>query len=146
MAGESFFEGIEALKERVGQGDLVGKVEVDQHYAQHQHETFGYLHIRGGGPHYLRNPLLDNAARYVSDLADNVLEGDLAESMAESMEDLQDHLDPAAPIDAEPNPIKLRQSGHPTVTDDGTIVYDRPQLHPREPFGASVELNGQEEE
>lgn len=135
MAGGDFFARIEELKGRVGDGTLEGKVVVDQHYALHQHEATHYAHVRGGGPFYLRNPLIENTPIYIKVLAEAVLSGVLAEAMAANMENLQSKLDPAAPIDEEPNPIKLRRSGNPIVIDNGVEVYNRPPLDPPEPPG-----------
>lgn len=128
---------IEVLKELVGEGDLTGKVVVNQHYAQYQHETFGLNHPRGGGPHFLSNPLYQGGAGYIQNLADNVLDGGLIMAQSENMEDLSSKLDPAAPIDADPNPIRLRRSGNPIVLDNGAEVYNRAPIDPPEPPGVS---------
>lgn len=123
------------LIERVGDGILRGEVEVNQHYALDQHENFSYNHPRGGGPKYLSEPLQQNGVAYVGELADNLLEGDMKVAMAANMEHLQAELDPRAPIDKDPNPIRLRRSGNPKVFDNGAEVYNRPPLDPREPIG-----------
>lgn len=129
-----FFERIDALKADVGIGDLVGEVEVNQHYALDQHENFNYEHPRGGGPKYLINPLLEHHLVYLDLLGEAVLGGSLIAAMAESMEHLTTMLDPAAPVDEEPNPIRLRRSGNPKVTDNSVEVYNRPPIDSREPF------------
>ncbi|PLS86468.1 MAG: hypothetical protein CYG60_07090 [Actinobacteria bacterium] len=134
MSPGSFFAGVEALEENVGEGLLEGKVVVDQHYALDQHENFNYEHPRGGGPKYLINPLLEHVPAYVENLGEAVLGGNLVQAMAANMEDLSSHLDPAAPIDEDPNPIRLRRSGNPIVIDNGTEAYNRPPVDPREPF------------
>jgi hypothetical protein len=130
----SFLAGIERLEEKVGQGLLTGKLKVNQHYALDQHENFSYEHPRGGGPKYLAGPLMAMYPLYLAWLQVALLEYGLANQMALNMEDLSDKLDPAAPIDESPNPIRLRRSGHPIVIDNGEIVYDRAPLDPREPF------------
>lgn len=137
MAGGSFFEKIEALEEDVGSGDLIGKLVVNQHYAEYQHETQGLNHPRGGGPFFLLKPFMEAGPGYVENLSDSVLNGFLIEAMAENMEDLSPKLDPAAPIDRDPNPIRLRRSGNPIVIDNGKEVYNRPPIDPPEPPGAS---------
>jgi len=125
------------LQEKVGDGPLRGEVEVNQHYALEQHENMEYPHPRGGGPKYLIGPLMENVDGYMAMLAEAVLDGDeLVSAMALAMEHLSAELDPAAPIDAEPNPIRLRRSGNPKVFDNGAEVYNRPSFDPREPKGA----------
>ena len=134
MAG-SFFAGCDALKEKVGDGTLTGKVEVNQHYAFEQHENFSYNHPRGGGPHYLLTPLLEGSEGYLMRLGEAVFGGSLVEAMISNMEDLSDKLDPAAPIDEDPNFYRLRRSGNPKVYDQGAEVYNRPPIDPRMPPG-----------
>ncbi len=131
----TFFERVEALKARIGDGDLVGRLVVDQPYALYQHETFGLNHPRGGGPKFLSGPFERSAPAYMEELADSVLNGSLIQTMAQNLEDLSFQLDPAAPIDADPNFYRLRLSGNPIVTDDGTEVYNRPPFTPRQPPG-----------
>lgn len=133
----TFGERMEFLKEEVGERDLSGKLRVDQHYAQYQHETFGLNHPRGGGPKFLTNPFMENVTGYVENLADSILDGRGVLAMAENMEDLSPRLDPAAPIDEDPNPIRLRRSGNPIVIDDGQEAYNRAPQDPREPPGVN---------
>lgn len=136
MAGGSFFAGVEALKEDVGDGTLGGKVVVDQHYALEQHENMQYTHPRGGGPKYLSGPLQASAAGYLENLGDAVLGGNLVLAMAENMEDLSFQLDPEAPIDEDPNYFRLRLSGNPIVTDEGVEVYNRAPITGPQPPGS----------
>ena len=131
-----FSERMNELETRVGDGILRGEVEVNQHYALDQHENFSYEHPRGGGPKYLSEPLMENAMGYLGELAAVVLDGDMRPVMIAAMEDLQTELDPRAPIDADPNPIRLRRSGNPKVFDDGEEIYNRPPHDPPEPIGA----------
>lgn len=134
----SFSERTHELEQIVGDGNLVGKVEVNQPYSAPQHEGFwktGPLagvvirnHPRGGGAHFLSDPLSENAERYMRNLADRVYEpGGLTGSMADNMEDLSRAVHERAPRDTE----ALRNSAHPTVTSDGETVYDRPPVVPR---------------
>lgn len=134
----SFAEGTRELEEIVGDGDLVGSVEVNQVYAATQHEGFwatgpnaGVVirnHPRGGGSHYLSEPLTEKAERYMRNLAGNVYDpGGLTGSMADNMEDLSREVHERAPRETE----ALRNSAHPAVTDDGHTVYDRPPVVPR---------------
>lgn len=126
MAGD-FDERMAELADRVGRGDLVGSVEVDQIYAQYQHEGLDLRHPRGGQAKYLEQPLYDKADRYLQDVADAVLDGRAADAMADAMEDLSGQVQKLAPVDFN----NLRQSGHPVVTDDGATVYDRAPIQRR---------------
>ena len=120
-------------------GDLEGELVVDQHYALDQHENFNYEHPRGGGPKYLINPLLENYLMYLEWLEFGVEADELEEMMILAMEHLSTLLDPAAPIDEDPNPIRLRRSGQPIVRSGGREVYHRPPIDPREPMGPEDE-------
>lgn len=137
---DDFFQRVEDLKADVGSGTLAGEVEVNQSYAQFQHETMNLNHPRGGGPKFLIGPLIANHEAYLQDIArSSFAEGrSITDAMIDSMEDLAGALDPAAPIDEDPNPIRLRQSGNPKVTDDGIEVYNRPPVSPRETEEAEI--------
>ena len=126
MAGD-FEDRIAELAERVGRGALTGSVEVNQIYAHYQHNSLDLRHPRGGQPLFLEQPLYDKAREYVQHLADGVLEGELTAAMADNMEDLSGQVAEKAPIEFG----NLRQSGHPTVTDEGRTVYDRPPVQRR---------------
>lgn len=113
---------ISELQAKVGTGNLIGKVTVDQIYAQNQHESVWFKHPAGGKPKYLSDPLFGNAARYMRHLSRNVLEGSLGRAMATNMENLSGHVFREAPWEF----ADLRASGHPEVHDNGVVVYDRP--------------------
>lgn len=132
----TFVEGFAALREKVGEGTLKGSMEINQHYALEQHENLEYEHPRGGTAKYLSGPFMESYKRYMIWIAISVLKGELISAMAESMEDLSSQMDPRAPIDEDPNFIRLRRSGHPVVTDNGIVKYDRPPVDPREPMMA----------
>lgn len=132
MARGTFGDRTSLLEQRVGRGDLSGKVEVDQPYAKYQHETPGLNHPRGGSWKYLERALTENYQRYLDNLADNALDGDLVGAMRNNMENLSNELAHTAPVDEPPNPIKLRFSGSPRVYDNGALVYIRPPHDPRE--------------
>lgn len=121
MAG-TFGERTNYLLEQVGEGNLVGGVEVNQRYAKYQHERLDLKHKPGRIARFLVTPLYERHDKYLQRLADNVLDGDLAGAMAENMEDLSDQVELVAPIDWN----DLPRSGHPTVESDGAVVYDRP--------------------
>jgi hypothetical protein len=118
----TFMERTEVLLDRVGYGDLGGRVVVDQPYAQDQHETLVYVHRGGGRARYLGEPLYAHYPRYMQRLADAALDGDLTQAMVRNMEDLSGEVYDNAPFEFG----DLKASGHPIVYDDGVPVYDRP--------------------
>ena len=126
MPGD-FAEGIDELQRRVGVGSLVGKVEVDQVYAHYQHEDLSLKH-RDGGPKYLQAPLLEFMHDYMSRLAESVLDYQGPEY---GMRQVVEHLSEQVTIRAPLLYGNLRTSGHPTVEDDGAVVYDRPPISHR---------------
>lgn len=121
----------------VGDGKLVGKVEVNQIYALAIHS--GYWRTgplagvnnrprNGGETHFLTNGLTKNRERYLRNLAAGALEPEgLLGAMTENVEDLARYVYEHAPRDKD----ALRNSAHPTVRDHGEIVYDRPPVIPR---------------
>lgn len=127
MIVADFQSRISELSELVGGGDLVGKVVVDQVYAKYQHERLDLKHPSGGQVKYLEDPLYAKADSYLSDIADVVLEGGAANAMTQAMEDLAGAVEKAAPVDLG----NLRESGAPSVTDDGSVHYDRPPVQRR---------------
>lgn len=122
MAGD-FGAKMGELANRVGKGDLVGSVVVDQVYAQKQHEDHSLSHPRGGGPSYLSQPLLDNRNDYLTRIARSILDDGGVEGMRSAMEDLAG--DGGVARRAPVHWGDLRHSGHPSVTEDGQTVYDR---------------------
>lgn len=126
MAGD-FDERIAELLEQVGRGDLTGTVEVNQVYAQYQHEGLDLNHPRGGQAKYLEQPLMDNVNDYLQGIANDLLTTGPVDPMIHAMEDLSGQVEKAAPVDLG----NLRESGHPTVTDGESTVYDRPPVQRR---------------
>lgn len=120
MAG-TFGERIDMLAERVGDGDLVGRVVVDQIYARFIHEDLTLNHPRGGQAKYLEQPLHAQHGRYLQGIARSVLDQGPVPGMVEAMEDLADQVETFAPVLFE----NLRESGHPQVEDGERTVYDR---------------------
>lgn len=108
---------------------LTGHVEVDQVYAHYQHEGVNFEHPDGGEPFYLKTPLYAKAGDYYRNLAEKAIDATgtkLREAMIENMEDLSNEVYKRAPWEF----ADLRASGHPTVEEDGTVVYDRaPMCH-----------------
>ena len=119
----TFFERIDELADRVGDGHLVGKVEVDQVYARYQHEGADLKHPRGGKWHYLTDPLLSGATATMETVARATLEPDGPKTgMEHVVNGLVRDVHEQAPVEFN----DLRRSGHATVIDNGEIVYDRP--------------------
>lgn len=130
----TFEAGFARLQQNTGYNNLTGKLVVDQHYALDQHERFDYEHPRGGGPKYLSNPFLAATPAAIRAIALTVLQDGGENAMIAFLESVSQQLDPAAPIDEDPNHIRLRRSGQPIVESDGKIVYHRPPDDPREPY------------
>jgi hypothetical protein len=122
--GKFVTEGYERLSKLVGTGNLKGSVEIDQLYAQDQHETFTYKHVHGGIPKYLSVPLSVRSSKYWEMLAKALLsDGQGAEKgMVRVVEDLSGQVRQLAPVEHG----YLRNSAHPRVYDRGRVVYDRP--------------------
>lgn len=116
-----------ALEARVGMGSLQGRITVDQRYAAVQHNRKDFRHPRGGQAEYLSQPLIRLLPEHMQHLADGLLDGTLVDKMADNMEELSQEVNTLAPLDTG----ILRNSGHPTVIDNGATVYDRPPLAPR---------------
>lgn len=119
-----FAERMDVLAEMVGDGDLVGSVEVSQIYAHAQHEHLNWKHPRGGRALYLQQPLFEHASAYIEAYARTVLEDGGEPAMAWAMEDLAG--DGGVALRAPVLYYNLRRSGHPSVTSDGVTIYDRP--------------------
>lgn len=116
----TFGDRMEDLARRVGSGELVGRVEVNQVYAKYQHERLDLRHPRGGQAKYLYTPLMMKWRQYLHHLAEDITE--LPRRMADNAEDLSDQVFEFAPREFH----DLRRSGHPSVKDAGSTVYDRP--------------------
>jgi hypothetical protein len=122
MSG-TFTERIAELRRITGMpGDLSGSVVVDQIYAHYQHEDVSLHHPRGGQAKYLEQPLFMQFRRYLELYARTVLDDGGRAAMAQNMENLSDQVKFHAPVLFN----HLRRSGHPTVTVDGVVTYDRP--------------------
>lgn len=117
---------ITELMDQVGGGELCGHLIVDQVYAQYQHEDMALNHPRGGGAKYLSTPLFGDEAATWELVAKTFLDDGGKDGMIEAMEILSEAIKVTAPVEYN----NLRRSGHPIVTDDGHIVYDRePEVH-----------------
>lgn len=122
----TFNQRIKELDRRVGGGNLVGSVVVDQVYAKYQHEDLSLRHPGGGKAGYLRDPLFSGHTGWLRDIARVILDGGAPQAMASAMEDLSMGVYREAPFEFG----DLKASPHPTVTDDGTVTYNRlPMIH-----------------
>lgn len=127
MSG-SFFERIDELDARVGNGTLHGEVEVDQVYAKYQELRDDLNHPRGGQAHYLGGPFLASVEDNMRKIAKTFLEpGGPTDGMIDLVEATSRSVFEHSPVEWG----DLRDSGHPKVTDDGHVVYDRPPVVPR---------------
>jgi hypothetical protein len=126
----TFFDRIDDLAEQVGVGSLQMKVVVDQVYAHYQHEGVSMhgrplTHPHGGQDFYLRDPLYNKIDERMQKLADATLSEDgskLKSAMIDAAEELSEDVFELAPKEFN----DLAESGHPSVTDDGATIYDRP--------------------
>lgn len=112
---------LRALEEMIGEGDLVGRVVVDQRYAAYQHVHQDLNHPLGGGPNYLSRPLLERARRHTRQLARGFLDDGAKAAMADNLEDICAQVAILAPLDFN----DLRRSASPTVEDRGNVIYHR---------------------
>jgi hypothetical protein len=124
----TFGDRIDILKELAGSGDLDGAVVVDQIYARAQHEGLDFRHPRGGQALYLQEPMMDHFRDYLGRYASTVLDDGGVPAMIDAMEALAE--EDGVALHAPVLYANLRASGHPIVTDDGHVVYDRaPRQH-----------------
>ncbi len=98
----TFSEGCRELEERVGHGDLEGRVSFSGAPAVPQHEfpARGPATWEGKveldytapatGPGYLRDPLMERFPRYYQAIADDLLQAGARRAMERSMDDLKD--------------------------------------------------------
>lgn len=124
VAGD-FAERIDALKALVGEGDLGGKLVVDQVYAHYQHEGMDLRHPHGGQAKFLETAL--HQGGYFDQIAATILDGGGRQAMVDAVEKLDNDSAALTPKEA----TVLARSGHPTVTDNGAVVYDRAPEVPR---------------
>jgi hypothetical protein len=121
---DSFDERMTVLSELIGEGDLVGRVVVDQVYARYQHERLDLHHPRGGGPKYLEGPLYEHAAEYMQFVADEMLSNGPQKGVERAVDDLAGSggVETHAPFEWG----DLSRSGHAMVDSNDQLVYDIP--------------------
>lgn len=92
------------------------------------HEGLDLNHERGGQAKFLEAPTVGGASEHMATLAKTVLEpGGPADGMREVVDGLSGKVGELAPVEFD----DLRRSGHPSVEDDGVVVYDKPPEVPR---------------
>lgn len=127
---EDAIEGLERFLHAVGKGNITAQLTVDQIYAQNQHQTDSFQHPHGGRSHYLGGPLQEQSEKLVRIMADTLIsrEGsDIVEGMIRVSEEMRGIVENNAPV----LDYILRDSGHPTVIDDGVVKYDSPAKESR---------------
>ena len=133
MAGaEEFDRRIRYLSDEVGTGRLTAGCEVNQPYAQNQHENMSFSH-KVGRSHYLGAPLMENAFNFVDGLARAAIteEGSRIKNEAiDIAEDMAGFVEKNAPRDPDVGDV-LAMSGSPWVTDGAIEIYRRPPIAPR---------------
>jgi hypothetical protein len=111
-----------------GPGTLTMRVEFDQVYAHRQHEEIGWKHPRGGQAQYLSAPFYEMYIGFMENLAAHALEDEgLKRAMIENAQALGLKASLLAPMEWG----VLKGSAHPTVEEDGVVVYDSPPIFPR---------------
>lgn len=123
MAG-TFAVHIDELAELVGSGRLVGSVVVDQVYAKYQHEGLDLKHPEGGKARYLADPVYRGHSEIWRRIAHDLLREGPVPGMIEGVEQVARGVYEEAPFEFG----DLKASPHPTVTDHGSKVYDRPAM------------------
>ncbi len=91
-------------------------------YAHYQHDRLDLRDPAAGWPRFLSRPLREHHRGCYAQIACALFRPrGLVQAMADAMEDLSAKVAEHAPVESG----DLRRSGHPTVTDDGAVVYDR---------------------
>lgn len=119
--GGDFADHVDQLKEKVGEGNLVGTDKVDQFYAGYVHEILRYHHPVGNAK-FLERPLHENADAYFSKVGEHILEGGGALAMVDAVQQFGDDAVQQTPQQFD----ILRKSHHLTVTDNGSQVWEKP--------------------
>jgi len=121
---------MDELSAKVGAGTLTAQVQFDQVYAHRQHEDLAFKHVIGG-PKFLERALYENIPEYMELVARSVLRDGPVGGMILVAEDIATKASNNAPKRGVGGGNVLANSAHPSVNDDGALVYDRPALAPR---------------
>jgi hypothetical protein len=133
MAGaDEFVRRTLYLEGQVGRGSITAGCEVNQAYAQNQHENLSFNHTVGRA-HYLGGPLLESVLELVEGIARAAIttEGSrIPSEMRDVAEKMAGYVLSNAPRDPDIGDV-LANSGSPYVIDEGTEVWRRPPIAPR---------------
>lgn len=91
------------------------------------YEGLDFRHPNGGQAKFLETALHQHASEYLETLAARILDGGGTEAMSEVVEKLDNDSAGLTPKES----TVLARSGHPTVTDEGAVVYNRAPEVPR---------------
>lgn len=111
---------MDRIAAEVGVGTLSAMVEFDQAYAHRQHEDLAFRHIHGGGGKYLERALFEDLPEYMTILADRVITDSHIAMIV-----VAERIAKRASSNAPQRSHGLAGSDHPSVTDNGNVVYDR---------------------
>jgi hypothetical protein len=123
---DQFTQRITELQEMVGHGHLTGHLLRDQVYAHYQEARLDLRHPQGGQAMYQESSLYDYRDEYLRGIAETVLV-DITSGMVDAVESFDDHAAGRCPKEL----TMLSRSGHPSVTSEGSVVYDRAPEIPR---------------
>lgn len=132
MDQRPFDERIDSLIRSVGVGNITAGVEVNQPYAQNQHQSLHFKHPHGGRSLYLGGPLLENAFGLVEELARGAITP-FGSMIQERMVDIAETMAKYVLLNAPKETGQLSLSASPWVKSNGVVTYSRPPLAPREP-------------
>ncbi len=132
---KTFAQGIDELKNLVGDGILGGEIKVDQVYAHYQDSGKGphgtpaiaFEHPRGGQAMYLSGPMRYRRGEVIQRWANNVLSGRLVPETIDILHSFGDDVQLNAPREFD----ILRNSASLALKDDGATVFVLPALIPR---------------
>lgn len=107
------------LMDKVGTGKIQASVRVDQAYAEFQHERTDLKHPRGGGAHYLRDPLYKNLPKSLRQISSQMLDRPMRSIFIDLADDFSGYVADNAPLFLG----DLRASGEPRVKEGGRFVW-----------------------
>lgn len=120
-----FFERMEHLIGTVGIGSLSSECEADQIYARYQELGADFRHPGGGQAFAMRDSVFGNETQIMETFAETLLTedgSDIKRGAERNAEKIAASYFEKAPIEFG----DLKGSAHPTVVDDGAVIYDRP--------------------
>jgi hypothetical protein len=123
----TFTDRMRALEDQVGPGRLTGSVVVDQVYAKYQELREDLRHPGGGQAHYLQGSLYDDLDAHMQRLTSSLVTED-GSAVRKGMENVAEAVAHGVYERAPFEFGDLKASPHPTVTDDGATIYDRPPM------------------